>query len=291
MAGSYPNVPSRRFGLDSDGSVLVKFGPDTTSRAIIEASATHRDNITDEEGGVAFDAGGFTGLSHGGRIMYAWVFPELREIDGVFIARQDGLGLTALEHSANTTNGSGGTWVTEIADLTDHGTVRPTYRSSITSTAASSKRGLRCTYLFNGGLSGSAQGLQAFHVYGEIAPGQTPDRLLFIDEATGLEFTASYDYGDIPRGGSEDITWRFRNNSASLTATTIQYTAEDLYLGSGGWYTHTLPGGSTYQATRQVASLTPATTSGLITTRRVTPGNEDLGTHAGRIYLNVDTWV
>lgn len=291
MAGLYPDAPSRRMGLDADGSLLLKVAPNTTTAAITEATAGERDDVNDEEGGVGWNSNNFPGVTHGGSTKWGWLFPELREIDGVFVAHSNQLSVTVVDHSPDTTNILDGAWTTEIADIADHATVRPTYRTAITSTAASSKRAVRVQTGYNGGISSSSQGLQAFHVYGEISAGQTPDRLIFIDENTGLEFTAPKDFGDIPRGSSQDFTWRIRNISASLTANTIQYTAQDLYLGSGGWYTHTLPGGATFQGTRQVASLAPATTSGLITTRRVTPGSEDLGTHAGRIYLNVDTWT
>lgn len=294
MAGNYPNTPGRRMGLDQDGSVLLKWGPDTTNRLVIEGNATNRDNLNDEEGGTgsstAWNAA-VSGVNHGGRIMFAWIFPELRDLDGVFIARADGLGLTVLESSANTTTGADGTWTTEVANMPDHSTVRPTYRQSIQALGSSGKRGLRVTYLYNGGLWGDDQGLQAFHIYGEIAAGETPDRLIFIDETTGLEFTGPVDFAEVPRGSSEDFEWRIRNISAAETANTINYAAEDLYLGSGGWYTHTTPGGAVFSASQSLASLAPATTSGLITTRRVTPGGEDLGTHAGRIYLDVDSWT
>jgi hypothetical protein len=152
----------------------------------------------------------------------------------------------------------------------------------------SNVRGLR---LQSPAAGGNAAHQQRWHVYGEIAAGETPDRLLFIDELTGLEFALPKDYGDRPRGGSSDFEWRIKNNSAGETATTIQYTSEDLWLGSGAWYTHTLPGGSTYAATRSIASLAAATTTGIITTRSIIPDAETLGPHAGRTYLNVASWA
>lgn len=284
MADSYPDVPSRRFGYDADGSVLTVRNL-TTGTAIVEATPAQRAEFNDEDHTIV-------GSFASGNAFHpvALIFPELREFDGLFVfwAIPPGDRVQEVEVSSDTTNGVDGTWTTEIADYTDAAsfgtTVPDTYRTKITSAAASNVRAVR---VMTGADNFSPR---ALHVYGDITPGETPDRLLFIDEATGLEFTASRDYGDIPRGGSEDVTWRIKNNSASLTASTIQYTTEALYLASGAWYTHTLPGGSTYQSSRQVASLAPATTSGLITTRRITPGDETLGLHAGRTYLNVGTW-
>lgn len=280
MAGSYPDVPSRRFGHDADGSIMAIRNL-TIDSPWVEAGGTDHAEMNNEESAAAL-AQGSGGSGNAAHLLL--MFPELRELDGYFMASANPHG--ALESSVDTTNGIDGTWVTQIADVAEQSLVwSGPYRDEISSLAASGIRAIRQE--FNIAAGGQ---LRAMHVYGDITPGETPDRLLFIDEATGLEFTASHDFGDIPRGSSEDITWRIRNNSGSLTATTIQYTTEDLYLGSGSWYTHTLPGGSTYQSTRQVASLAPSTTTGLITTRRITPGTEDTGLHAGRVYLNVDTW-
>jgi hypothetical protein len=283
MAGSYPDVPGRRMAWDGDGSVL-------TMRLSADGGATYgevqdhggsRAEINDEDS--VDSIGG--GVSGSARIV-AVFFPELREFDGFFARTSTASRIDVLQTSGNTTNGIDGTWTTESADYPDTGvSVLDLYRSSITAFARSNVRAVRMAWASN------TAPLRAMHIYGDITPGETPDRLLFIDEATGLEFTAAKDWGNVPRGGSEDLEWRIHNNSATLTATTIQYSAEALYLGSAAWYTHTLPAGATFQATRQVASLAPATTSGLILTRRITPAGETLGPHAARLLLNVASWA
>lgn len=284
MAGSYPDTPSRRIAWDADGTVLLD-RPDNNASPQVEISAQLMAELNDED----LVATGHAGLGHTNRT-FTFIFPELREFDGIFIATPSGNGtvIEEVETSGDTTNGIDGSWATEIANYTDQHQVTPQYRDEITAVAASNVRGIRCGTNTVG--TGAGSDVYAVHLYGEIAPGETPDRLLWIDEATGLEFTKPIDYGDIPRGGSEDVEVRLRNNSAALTATTIQYTAEALYLGSAAWYTFSLPGGATFQNTQQVASLAPATSTGIITVRRITPGDETLGLHAARLYANVASW-
>jgi hypothetical protein len=282
MAGSYPDVPSRRMAWDADGTVLLWVrdnGPGA------ELSSVKAVELNDEDGNdVDITSEDFLGyLIH--------IFPELREFDGYFIAKAttgDG-GFGELESSPDTTNGIDGAWTQESANIPDPTAVRPNYRTGITSFAATNIRGVRVR---KNSVSGfNDRRMQAVHIYGEISAGETPDRLLFIDEATGLEFTLPRDYGDTPRGSSEDIEWRIKNNSTTLTATTIQYTTEALFLGADAWFTHTLPGGSTFQATQSVGSLAAATTSGLVTTRRIVSGSAVPDHYAARTYLDTGTWV
>lgn len=289
MAGLYPDAPSRRMAYDADGTLV--FNSDYIDQGLTRITAPWNEEL----GGVPAIANAEDPVTNawqqgggGNQISVGFIFPELREIDGIYGARLGGAGGGStwnLYSSGNSTNLGNGTWSTLVNNGAGIGPLT-NYRDDILSLAASN---VRCLDL-DSGADGSGYAIRMLHVYGEISPGETPDRLLFIDEGTGLEFTIPEDWAEVPRGGSEDRTWRIKNNSASLTANTIQYTTEDLYLGSGAWYTHTLPGGATYQATQQVASLAAATTTGLITTRRITPAGEDIGLHSARTYLNVASW-
>ncbi len=284
MAGSFPNVPSRRMALHDDGTVGVRSsgGFPTGSNVMTAISQTQMDVMSAED-----VAGSGPSITNTGPFA-AFIFPELREIDGVYACMDDGGTFgDPMYVSADTTNGASGTWTSVGSSLGVVNALLPDYRDSILSLAESSKRGIRTNVT---GVSGGGGTLDRWHIYGEISPGETPDRLLFIDEATGLEFVLSQDYGDVPRGSSEDIEWRIKNNSASLTANTIQYTAADLFNGSGGWYTFTLPAGSSYASTQQIASLAAATTTGLIKTRRITDAGADMSLHAARQFLNTASW-
>lgn len=304
MAGAYPDVPGRRMAWDADGTIMAyatdndspaTTGGDPPWKHYTDATTAQKAELNDEDnfgapGSLQFGASGQPGGVGG--FMVAWIFPELREVDGYFDNGVNAATSYWLYASADTNNGIDGSWANAIggkAQFSAVSTAVDEYRDSIQSAALTGRRALRV--FARGASTGNGVHMRQTHIYGTISPGQTPDRLLFIDEATGLEFTASKDYGNVPRGGSEDFEWRIKNNSASLAANTIQYTAEALYLDASAWFTHTLPGGSTYQATRQVASLAAATTSSIVTTRRITPGTQALGPYAARLFLTVDSWT
>lgn len=283
MAGSYPNVPSRHMAWDGDGSVAMYWassGQDWHAAPPTEMSQGQREQFAREDETAVLSAGG-----GGNNANFALIFPELREVDGYFYQNKNGT--WTIYESQNTTNGAGGTWSAQAGVAPDGNVVRPTYRASITSAAISTVRGLR----FNSTGGGGGYQMTALHIYGEISPGSTPDRLQYIDELTGLEFALAKDFGDIARGSSEDFEIRIKNNSATLQANTIQYTAEALYLASGGWYTFTEPGLSVFAATQSIASLAAATTTGIIQVRRITPAAEATNLHRGRSYLNVSSWT
>lgn len=277
---------------DADGTVALSQNPSANTGSPVDpwsnVSAGNRAEMNDEDNVDAVTVG----QKNSGWLCL--IFPELREIDGIFQASAGGeftSGSSKAESSADSTNGFDGTWSVAVASgsFIVHGanSVFPTsYRTSITSLAINAHRALR-TKIRSGIGNTFHRGL---HVYGTISPSETPDRLLWLDEDTGLEFTAPLDYGDVPRGSARDYQVRLRNNSATLTATTIQYTAESLAFGSAAWYTFTLPGGSTFQSTRQIASLGPEANTGIITVRQVVPDAAPLGAHVARGYTDVTTW-
>lgn len=286
MAGSYPDVPGRRMPWDADGTIFgaILGGTGSPSPGIFdEATSSERAEINDEDDvNAAFSAFG-TGGTPG---HYVALFPELREVDG-FFARLISTGSEGdVETSGDTTNGIDGTWTARIANYTP-GSINVLtggeYRDDITSLAVSNVRGIRMEVA-------SGQSLRAFHLYGEIAAGETPDRLLWVDNDTGSEFGLPIDYGDIPRGSAEDREVLLRNNSGSLTAASVQITAEALFQDSGSWYTAKEAGGS-FQATLPLSSSIGAgSDSPVLTIRRITPDDETLGLHAGRAVASVGSW-
>lgn len=277
MAGFYDDAPSMRMAYDDDGCVMLMRAsllPPTQRNASQAAEANDEDNVSAN-----------ADLNLGGDTWHIiLIFPELREVDGFFAAAFITAPATfgAFQSSVNTTNGVDGTWATEIANVADLTTAYPNnYRNEIISLAANAKRAVRLEKT-----DGGSSSFAAYHVYGTISPGETPDRLLFIDELTGLEFALPKDYGDVPRGSARDFEWRLKNNSAvagnNLTINTIQFTAESLYLNSGGWYTHSV-GGDAFAGTKSITSLAPAASSALIVTRQIIPAAEVLGPHVARI--------
>lgn len=277
----YPTVPGRRMAYDADGSIALRV---PNNGAAVEISSADKANWNDENpAGVLYGHALFPAF-------FAWIFPELRELDGTFFNFDyaTGWSVGALQWSNDTTQIHDGTWTNidgTIQFTTD--TSLPVYRTSIVSRAISNVRAIRFQVDDD---NWDAITMFRAHLYGEIAAGQTPDRLLFIDSSTGLEFGLPIDYGDTPRGSEVDQTFKLKNNSASFTASNIQITGESLYLNSGAWYTFS-EGGAFQSTLPLAASIGPGASSPTITVRRNIPDAETLGLHAGRIRVSPPTWT
>lgn len=281
-AGSYADAPSRRVAWDADGTVLTWTVDNGTS---VEISGANMTLLNDENGGALNGITTNNGLGY-----WAHIFPELREFDGGFAAHGTGGGssISNVDTSGDTTNGVDGTWTNRIADIANHANTRPDYRTGITSVAVSNVRGVRWRKASVSG--GDDDEFATFHIYGEISAAETPDRLLWFDQVAGTEYALPIDYGDIPRGSAEDVVTFLRNNSAALTASSVQVTAEDLFLGSGSWYT--FDDGTGFSSTKALASsIANGADSPNITIRRITPDAAGLGLHAGRAYASVGSWA
>ena len=278
MAGSYPDNPSRRHAYDVDGTVVINAKTDHTG---VQA-CTGLDQGQSEFGGTTNHL-----LIPARRFFYyyAFIFPELREIDGQFFAINKtnvADNLTNLETSVNTTNGLDGTWVVQIANPPNNDTnFIPGWRDNITSHALSSIKALRITSYPNEDYNG----ITMAHLYGTITPGETPDRILFLDTlAADAVFIKPLDFGDVPRGQTQTRTFKIKNNSSTYTINTIQVTAEDLYLNAGGWYTFGIDD-VTYAATYAAGNLGTGATL-LLYMKQIIPDAETLGLQTGRIRVS-----
>ena len=282
-AGSYADVPSRRMATDADGSVVAYYSSTAYSDPV-EYSGGVITNMNGEADTIGPDFNQFGLL---------FIFAELREVDGAFLWA-DSATTRRLVTSGDTTNGVDGTWTQRFADMPsayESPTFdRTKYRTNIDSMAVSNVRGLRCEGPFGDFAGGDTDLLHHFHIYGEIAAGETPDRLLWIDNDDDLEFSKPQDYGDVPRGSAEDHVTYLKNNSASLSANSVQVTAEALSFGAGSWYT--FDDGTGFSATKSLASsIGNGANSPDITIRRIIPDAEDLGLYAARAYASVGSWT
>lgn len=226
-----------------------------------------------------------------------YVFPELRDFKGVFYSEADS-GFTAtlggVQVSSDSTNGISGTW-TELAaegfypTTTTVGTI---YRTQISTFDAP---GIRSVRFGHGRISGngSHKDTRAYHVYANIPTTQSPDRVLFIDNSTGLVFDSVHDWGDVPRGTTLDKYIKLKNNSATLTANTIDLEFSALTGTSDTWYTLSDSGGA-FATTLQVASISPGISypvADVIRLRLTVAGGEGLGLQAARLSSLVTTWT
>ncbi len=279
--------PDRRMAYDADGStVLVRYptaGDPSTKDLDSYHGAGSIAGLNDE------DNTGFN-PDNSSPVEVIILFPELRDITAYLIGLDPSAAaiLDAVEVSADTTTGTDGTW-------TPHGSPGPftvdvfaDYRDP-TLWSQSGVRAIRCRI---SALTASGERWAAFHVWGAIAAGESPDRLEWIDDGTGNPFATAYDYGDTPRGSSEDVDVRLRNLSATLTANSVDVTAESLYSPGGNdpasWFTFS--DGGAFVSSLNIASIGPGAEV-TITVRRVTPASVSPNKHAPRLKATVGSWT
>lgn len=275
MAGFYPDVPGPRMAYDRDGSAGFRL----KSGDVTSLTQSEMEDLNDES-----HATGVTTPDRGAT--YGVIFPELRDIAGYFLSWEpfgDSWTAGTVETSPNTTNGLDGTWTSRGSGSVSSST-QPEYRSQVTTLAVSGVKGIRVTFTQNTGPShGSA--VYEMHFFGSIASGENPDRLRFWLPTTDAEIDGAYfDYGEVGRGSTSDVTFRIKNNSASITATDIDLSVEAL--------TDTTPSvppqfelsdGGAFGPTLTIASLAPGALSSVLTVRRTTPSDASLALWAARL--------
>jgi len=295
MAGSYPDAPGRKMNCYSDGTVILRStikqassGQPVHSAGVLTeytATADHLELLDHDD--VNASAWGANGAHT--RIVNH-IFPELRDIDGVFVTTS-GYSEGSIGYSPDTTNSIDGTWTlqtTTLGDFQETGATIPLYRTDIYVFSATGVRGLfvECTKL---GATFSSW-FRTVEVYGTIAAGQTPDRVLFINDTTGLEYIIPQDYGDVPRGSSRDITVRTKNNSGTSTANSIDLSRSNLESGqdSTGWYT--MDNGGGFSSGFQIASL-GAGAEDSWTLRQNIPDSTTPGLYECWLQASVGSWT
>lgn len=293
MAGTYADVPSRRWAYDQDGTVGTHWKGQGDTFVFLdyyeEWIQSDFDEINDESNSVInFSSSSGSTPTY---FCYALIFPEPRNLLGYFISTpadsRNTWDLRAVEVSTDTTNGFSGSWTALTAN--DVLYTYPNYRTDIVSTSQTAIRAIR--WRRSGRESGHRQ--SGVHLYGTLAAGVTPHRLLFIDTATGLEFTGPIDWGDVPRGTVHDRTLRIKNNSTTQTASTVTLSFEDLYLGSSSWYTIKETGGG-FASTLAISEILPSATypagTDVITVRKTVADDEELLIHAARLKAATQSW-
>ncbi len=315
MAGSYPDAPWRRMAYDQDGTVMWVADPQSAENINWgQVDTTTIDEQTETQKGYANDESNTTWVAINGNsapylrsTFIAMIFPELRDLYGLHIwltmpASPWTYGhVFNVETSTDTTNGIDGTWTSHWSS--GSGEFPPTwdadyssevyYRAFIESMTATGVRSLRFVPYVSYELTGaSANRLISTHVYGGISSGETPDRLLFVDDSTGLELTEPMDWGDVPRGTSFDKVCKIKNNSSTLDANTVTLAFEALTGTSNTWYT-AKEGAGAFNSPLSLTTdpITAGNSSGTITIRQTIDPAETLSLAACRAYLTVGSWT
>jgi hypothetical protein len=322
MAGAYPDAPHRRMPWHIDGTILWKIATTQDASAgswdqvdistISElTNQTYRNHFNDETESTRGNNWLATGAGPLDTRWLNWgmIFPERRDLYGIFWWFDEGVregggstGLKNFEVSEDTTNGIDYNW-TEIngyepglfSRFSSGVTGEQFYRSLIFEFTATNIRGIRNIWFQDGSLSSNPVYFTMQHIYGEINDAYTPDRLLYIDASTGLEFTRVYDWADVPRGTTLSKDIRIKNNSATLTASSITLQFASLSRSSASWYEIKETGGS-YSSTLVISSISPGvsypTSPNVITIKLAVPSaTNELSLHSAYLYDSGTSWA
>lgn len=276
MAGNFPDVPSWRMAYDRDGTVGVQI---SAGGVITQMDGATLQALNDES------ASSTLLPAAGSRL--AFIFPEKRDVDALFLAATSG-NHQSFQYSTDTTNGLDGTWsawLTDILTATSwNGTL---HRTGIRSGSAFAVRGIRWTS--NIGFGGTLQGV---HIYGEIAPGENPHRLDLWHATDDARVShAFFDWGDVPRSSSADKTFRVKNLSPAQTADSVRVALEALTdMTPSITAQHLLSAGGSFLAQVNVGDLAPGALSGVVTLRRTIASNAQLGLASPRVFAEADSW-
>lgn len=280
MAGSYVDVPAPRISYDADGTVIVITDQSRLNPVIKSAASV---TALNDESAAQDDAMRYNGF-------FIFLFPQLRDIVGWcgnFRLYVSG-GSLGVYTSVDTTNGTDGTWVFR-QHWTSVGTTKDAFRTAIQTVSWLGIKGLA----FGADTAGDPVKTDTMHLYGSLTAGQTPDRIAIWDPTTDVVLPpASLDWGNVPQGSSADKTFRVKNLSGSITATTITLSTTAITDTSPtvvGQHLLSYNGGP-FAATAVIPSLAPGAISSLCTVRRITPSNAVLSLWWARINAVVTSW-
>jgi hypothetical protein len=288
MAGNYPDAPSWRMAIDRDGTQIAYVAENNTITTGTTAELRLLNDETD--GGINSTYNGYTVI----------IFPELRDIDGLFIhwtTGQFGPTTAGVSVSVDTTNGFDGIWTSIGSPGVVNGASNPTkpaYRTQVASTTVLAVRAIRLKWTTSFGGLGYPSYLNSFHIYGEPAPGQNPNRLELWHPTLDEKLPPAYlDWGDVPRSSSADKQFRVKNLSGVQSANSVRVAMEILTDSAAPSVVaqHTLSyAGGAFLPQVNIGALGPGALSGILTLRRITPSNAVLSLWSFRTFAESTDW-
>lgn len=292
MAGNYDDAPGHRMAYDQDGTIVIRRNWNTDT-LIDTVSGSDLIVMNDES------SGRYAAFPKGAQYELIFIFPELRDIVG-YVSQGNGAGETQvwrdIRWSANTTNGIDGTWTTTTQDYAITGTFNPTaLRNDIVTLSLSGVKAVGFgTQQDGGAVSGGPLELACHHLFGSIASGQNPDRLRIwhptLDQEVG---PAYFDWAEQERGATNTITFRVKNQSATLTANSIAINMEALTdTTPTNVSQHTFSTDNvTYLSTINIGNLSAGALSSVLYMKRTTPSNAALGLWWTRMQAIASSWT
>jgi len=277
MAGTFPDVPGHRFMYDQDGSLTFMSPISATSPLTqIDPLVLNDEDISDGPGSV-----GNVSTAYREHLV---VFPEARDLSGIFLARTGG-GSTAMWTSADTTDGSDGNW-TSFGAVTNYTTLSPDWRTNITPLSISGVRGVKVRITSFG--SNNNPHLTVLHLFGTVPTTANPERLEFWQpSANSILDKAGLDFGDMALGSTRTKTFRVKNLSETATAESVVISADNL---SGATVNQAMVDGlefsldgSTWDSSATIDEIAPEAISAVVHARRVVLPAEVVNPHAVRV--------
>lgn len=278
MAGNWPDAPSNKMAYHNDGTVVAGRHPIDGSPYENFYEWASGPTGTEELNDLDFTpilmnwanklfpvANNLTGASLlNRRVDSVWLFPERRDLYG-FVPTYHIAGTGIFDYSADfyasgdTTNGIDGTWTLMLHQHKDLGNMITTghpedWRTGIITYYFANARGLKVE---GWGAGGSPTPIlwRSMFIFGKISAGETPDRILFVNDVTGLEFVKPMDWGDVPRGTTLDWDIYLLNNSTTLAANTMTLDFVTLYDDSDTWYTIKENPGGSFATTANITTI------------------------------------
>lgn len=281
MAGTYPDVPGYRFAYDQDGTTAVQYFLWDSSNAFISASLLRSLNN---------DSPSLSGVNTRATQHCAFLFPEPRDISGILLNLNSNTSGT-LDWSNDTTNGYDGTWQTidALNNIRIISTLKTSLRTDIQLRTISGITALR---LSNWGIGDSnINHWYNFHLYGSVAPTESPDRLRIVD-MSGNDIAAQLDFGDIRQRNNSTKQFKVVNNSDTLTANNITITLDAPTNASPsliGQYQLSTDN-TAFANAINIGNLAPGASSGTLYVRNTVAATAQLSVWSLRIIASANTW-
>lgn len=291
---AYPVINSRRMPYDIDGTAvgyndsgglspagLIPYGIASWLNSVSAGNLNKADRSqVFSRGSDAYGCG---------TMVFWFFFPEIREITHLGFLLPDANTVPTsllIQGSTDTTNGVDGTWEDAVFSLPAIGPSLDNWRSKVFPVSFSGPmKEVRIGMYSRLTSPWSTLSINALHLYGRKAAGQTPDDILFTD-INGNEITSVTDWGDQPEGTEE--LWWFKLKNASTTKIA---NAVNLQLNHADFSIALSPDGP-WVAVLDITSIAANSLSSTIYVRnKLGPPLLTLGPRQARCIVTVGSWT
>ncbi len=287
---AYPALPGRRLAYDIDGTEVFEISNNGGNRQ--KLSQTVLDRLNNEHNTtLAVDS-----PSLDQEVTVTFLFSRQHDLFGVYAVghgNPSGYGtfrdfFDHIEYSPDVHTDIGGTWIDTGAS---HGLANfffDRWREDIQTIDVTDAWGLRGVI----GEPGLISDLDVFQIqiYGAPNDVQNPNRLVVIDDDTGLEFTSVMDWGELPRGTVKTHIVQIKNNSSTHQADGVSLGFSSLNVYPEDWH-RMKDGGGGYGTTLNLGDIAAsATYVNDITLKVDVPDLGPLGPFANRLTMTSAGW-